>query len=67
MIVCLCAGVDDCEIRSCISDGARSLADIARACGAGADCGGCIDLLEDALDEAETPEPVRLRLFPSAA
>jgi bacterioferritin-associated ferredoxin len=70
MIVCLCAGVDDCEIRSCIGEGARSLGDLARKCGAGVDCGGCIDLLEDALDEAEAADAadaVRLRVMSSAA
>ena len=70
MIVCLCAGVDDCEVRSCINDGARSLDEIARRCGAGADCGGCIDLLEDALDEAQAADEaaaVRLTVLPSAA
>jgi bacterioferritin-associated ferredoxin len=52
MIVCLCAGVDEQEVQECIEDGARSLADFARKCGAGADCGSCQQMLLDALEDA---------------
>lgn len=41
MIVCHCSRVSDRQIRSCMQEGARSVADVARSCGAGAGCGGC--------------------------
>ena len=41
MIVCHCFCVSDREIRSCVRDGAASVAEIGKACGAGTGCGGC--------------------------
>ena len=41
LLVCHCHRVCDRVIRECIDDGARSLDDIGRACGAGTACGGC--------------------------
>lgn len=41
MIVCHCFCVSDREIRGCARDGARSVADVGRECGAGTGCGGC--------------------------
>lgn len=41
MLVCHCHRVCDRVIRECVEDGARSLDDIGRACGAGTACGGC--------------------------
>lgn len=53
MIVCLCEGVSDREVRSVIRDGALDLEAIGARCGAGTCCGGCVDLLEDLLEEAD--------------
>lgn len=41
MIVCLCRGVSDCDIRALAGAGCRTPGAIAQACGAGADCGAC--------------------------
>jgi bacterioferritin-associated ferredoxin len=41
LLVCHCHRVCDRVIRECVEDGARSLDDIGRACGAGTACGGC--------------------------
>jgi bacterioferritin-associated ferredoxin len=51
MIVCLCEGVSEREIRGVIARGARCVESIRRACGAGAGCGTCRETLEDMLDE----------------
>ncbi len=51
MIVCLCKGVSCGTIRQSIQEGASSVAEIARACGAGTDCGGCETMLEELLEE----------------
>lgn len=51
MIVCLCKGVSCGTLRRAIADGAQSLEEIGRACGAGTDCGGCQNTIEDILDE----------------
>ena len=50
MILCLCRGVSDRAVEAMIADGASSVAQIERACGAGGDCGACGDL-PDALVE----------------
>ena len=39
MIVCLCGGVTEHEIRRAVAAGARTPAVIGAVCGAGADCG----------------------------
>ena len=41
MIVCHCFCVSDREIRGCVREGATSVAEIGKACGAGTGCGGC--------------------------
>jgi bacterioferritin-associated ferredoxin len=39
--ICLCEAVNSGKIREVISDGARSVAEVGRACGAGTECGKC--------------------------
>ena len=41
MIVCLCRGISDRTIKKTIDHGAKSVAAVGRACGAGTDCGSC--------------------------
>ena len=41
MIVCMCEGVSDREIRSNIQQGATSLSELAHRCHVGQDCGRC--------------------------
>jgi len=73
MVVCLCSGISDREIRRHVREGACSQGDVARACGAGAGCGGCrpsVDaVIEEALDEIGAPEPTSTdpRLFDAIA
>ncbi len=47
MIVCHCHGITDREIRASVQAGARTCADVADACGAGAGCGGCGSLVAE--------------------
>ena len=42
MIICHCAVVSDESIRVAVSAGARSMAQVCRATGAGRDCGSCV-------------------------
>jgi bacterioferritin-associated ferredoxin len=51
MILCVCQAVTDGEIDSAIRGGARSAAEVARRCGAGGDCGGCLDAIEERIAE----------------
>ncbi len=49
MIVCLCADVSDREIRSTIADGASTVKEVGRRCGAGTGCGACRPLIRECL------------------
>jgi bacterioferritin-associated ferredoxin len=42
MIVCLCHGVSDRELKSLIDHGSTNLREIGRKCHAGTDCGACV-------------------------
>jgi len=50
MIACICTGVSDRAIRAAAAAGATS-EDIARATGAGSDCGCCADFIEQVVAE----------------
>ena len=51
MLVCHCRVVNDRRIRAEIDRGARDEVDIALACGAGTECGGCLPAVNRLLDE----------------
>jgi bacterioferritin-associated ferredoxin len=53
MFVCHCRAVNDRTILAAAADGACTVEDLRRACGAGADCGGCHAMLEDLLDACD--------------
>ena len=46
MIVCQCEAVTDRDIRQSMAEGACTLREVARACGAGRRCGGCLPVVE---------------------
>ena len=52
MILCICKAVTDREVDAAIRDGARSVAEVSRACGAGRDCGCCVRTIEQRIDRA---------------
>ncbi|MGE5697458.1 MAG: bacterioferritin-associated ferredoxin [Candidatus Sericytochromatia bacterium] len=41
MYVCLCTGATSHEVADAVSRGASTCKEVARACGAGSDCGRC--------------------------
>jgi len=51
MIVCVCEGVSDREIRAAIQRGADSLDSLGQSCRAGTDCGRCRQHLKGMLRE----------------
>jgi bacterioferritin-associated ferredoxin len=51
MIVCVCANVSERELRATIDDGATTVKEIGRRCGAGAGCGECRSAIRDCLRE----------------
>lgn len=55
MIACLCRGVSDTAVRAIIAQGARTVSEIRRACGAGGDCGSCCSMLASLVAQAKRP------------
>lgn len=51
MLVCHCRSVNDRRIHAEIDRGARCDVDVALACGAGAECGGCLPAVNRLLDQ----------------
>jgi bacterioferritin-associated ferredoxin len=45
MILCSCFAVTETDIEAEISAGARTEDQIGQACGAGTDCGDCLDII----------------------
>jgi bacterioferritin-associated ferredoxin len=41
VILCICQAVTDSQVDSAIREGARTLAEVGQACGAGMGCGCC--------------------------
>jgi bacterioferritin-associated ferredoxin len=55
MYVCHCRVVNDRRIRETIDAGATTPGEVARACGAGATCGGCVPMIRRLLAERADP------------
>lgn len=65
MLVCHCKRVSDRVIKAAITGGATCRGSVARACGAGTGCGGCLPAV-DRLLENETRDKSGLRSLPIA-
>ena len=51
MVVCHCKAIFEREVRALVRAGADSRPELARACGAGTDCGGCRPVLDQIIAE----------------
>jgi bacterioferritin-associated ferredoxin len=51
VIVCSCHGVNDQTIRTTLLSGASCPEQVGQLCGAGTDCGSCVRMVEDLIDE----------------
>lgn len=67
MLVCHCKGVSDRDVRRAIQSGACSRYDIARQCGAGSVCGGCIPVIDELLEPPQRSlAPIGFELAPAS-
>jgi bacterioferritin-associated ferredoxin len=55
MIVCVCRGLSERALCAVIASGANTPQRVARACGAGTDCGACGAMLKDLVRRAANP------------
>ena len=55
MLICICKGLSERAVHGTIRNGATTVEEIGRACGAGTDCGTCQDALEDAIADVISP------------
>jgi bacterioferritin-associated ferredoxin len=56
VFVCICERVREREVRAAIHCGARTEEAVGAACGAGTNCGSCLDRILDLIDEhTQTP------------
>lgn len=55
MLVCHCKGLSDRAVRKAVKSGACSVGEVARACGAGGDCGSCRPVIQEIVDEGTRP------------
>ena len=55
MVVCHCEAINDRTIRDALAAGSTTVDEIARDCGAGSQCGGCVDTIRNLLARAHAP------------
>ena len=65
MLVCHCNGVSDRTIRKAVRGGATTARDVAHACGAGACCGGCTDVVREIIHAESTAERASTAAIPA--
>jgi bacterioferritin-associated ferredoxin len=58
VLLCHCRGVSDRVIDCAIACGARTLDEVADACGAGSQCGGCTPAIDELLQARRHDELV---------
>jgi bacterioferritin-associated ferredoxin len=51
MIVCLCRGLSERDLRSMVAADVYSTEELSASCGAGADCGACLSMLDRLVDD----------------
>ena len=52
MYVCICKAVNDSAIKLAVSEGARSFRDLSSRTGCGTQCGSCVKLAREVMDQA---------------
>lgn len=67
MIVCHCRRVTDRQIRKMVQEGATSVGQVARACGAATGCGGCATIVHEIVQDELGLAPVETIASPLLA
>ena len=67
MYVCICNGVTDRQIREAAEAGCDSVSEMTMRTGAGANCGSCVGLAAELLDEMKARRELDLPILAHAA
>ena len=65
--VCICNGVTEQQVRDAADAGCASVAELTMRTGAGGNCGGCVDLAAELLDEMKALRELDLPILAHAA
>ena len=63
MYVCVCHGVTDHQIRRAAEEGVREVHELTMRTGAGSNCGSCLPLAAQLLDEHHRVRPLHLPIL----
>lgn len=63
MFVCLCNGVTSQTVADAVAAGASTTKQVAKACGAGSECGRCKHTVRAIIEAAGVTEPKRRKGF----
>ena len=67
MYVCICNGVTDRDIRQAAEAGCRSVQELTMRTGAGSNCGSCLDIAADLLEQVRGTRELALPMLQQAA
>ena len=67
MYVCICNGVTEQQVRDAADAGCASVAKLTMRTGAGANCGSCVGLAAELLDEMKAGRELDLPILAHAA
>jgi bacterioferritin-associated ferredoxin len=67
VIVCHCRRITDRQIRKMVQNGATSVGQVARACGAATGCGGCATVVHEIVNDELGRAPVETITSPLLA
>jgi len=51
MLICLCRGLSERDLRGLVVAGLGSTEEISQSCGAGGDCGACLSTIDRLVDD----------------
>ena len=67
MYVCICNGVTEQQVRDAADAGCRSVSELTMRTGAGANCGSCVGLAAELLQEMQARRTLDLPVLAQAA
>ncbi len=65
--VCICNGVTDQQIQEAAQAGCQSVAELTMRTGCGSNCGSCLGVAAELLEQARTRHPLPLPVLRNAA